>query len=375
MLEIKQTPMGGNITAFLDVVSAIYKGDPYYVRPLDMDLGDRLNPKKNPFFQHGEGTIFTAHKQGRCVGRITAQIDREHLDRYKDATGFFGFFDTMNDPVVSSALLGRAESWLRDRGMRVSQGPMSLCINEETGCLIEGFNSRPFVMMPHHHPYQGELIEASGYAKAKDLFAWRYDVGELNSRTKRAREDIRSLPNVTSRPLAMAHITRDVETMVDIFNDAWNENWGFVPMTQPEVHKLAYEFKLILIPELTRLVSIDGEPAAVAIAIPNLNEMIYDLNGKLFPLGLPKLLYRLKVVGPKSARLILLGIRKKYRAIRKYAPLASYLYAEMNDATKKRGITLGELSWTLEDNSAVNAGIRLMGAQLYKKYRVYSKSI
>jgi hypothetical protein len=228
---------------------------------------------------------------------------------------------------------------------------------------------------PHHRPYQGGLIEQAGYAKLKDVFGWHYVVGELNARAKRGHEEIAALPEVKSRTVNMKDVARDVEIIVDVFNDAWSENWGFVPATRNEVRKMASDFKLILEPGITRIVTIDGDPAAVAVALPNLNELARDLNGKIFPFGIVKLLYRLKVQGPKSARLLILGIRKKYRHVRKYAGLSAFLYAELNDSGKKLGIEWGELGWTLEDNGPVNAGIRMMGAKPYKRYRVYDKDL
>jgi hypothetical protein len=375
MISIRQTPMGGDLRDFLDVVDRIYEGDPSYVRPLDMDLRERLDPKKNPFFQHGDGTVFTAHRGDTCVGRVTAQIDRGHLDRYQDDTGFFGFLDTIDDPEVARALLARAEGWLKERGMKRIRGPLSLNINEELGCLVEGFDTPPVLMNPHHRAYQGALIEQAGYAKAKDMFGWRYDVAELNPRVKKARDEVLAMPEVASRMFSKKNIDRDVKIALDIFNDAWSENWGYVQLTQEEADKMASDLKLFLVPEITRIVLIDGEAAAVALALPNVNELIGDLHGKLFPLGLPKLLYRLKLKGAKSARLLILGIKKKFRAQRKYAGISLYLYAELSEGGKKVGIDWGELGWTLEDNAAVNAGIRMMGAKKYKTYRVYEKSL
>jgi len=374
-VEIRQTAMGGNLKDFLGCVDTIYKSDPVYIRPLDMDLSDRLNPKKNPFFEHAEGTIFTAYRGGKCVGRVTAQIDREHLDRHKDDTGFFGFLDTVDDPEVVRELLARAESWLRQRGMKKVRGPMSLSINEEMGCLVEGFDHPPTLLNPHHRPYQGGLIEQAGYAKEKDVFGWRYQIGDVTARVRKAADEISAMPEVTARPLSTKDIERDVKLTLDIFNEAWIENWGFVPMTKKEGEKLANDLKLFIVPELTCLVLVDGEPAAVAIALPNVNELIGDLHGKLFPLGLPKLLYRLKVAGAKSGRLLILGIKKKVRLQRKYAGLSLFLYAKMNDGGKKCGMSWGELGWTLEDNSAMNAGIKMMGAKKYKVYRVFTKDI
>jgi hypothetical protein len=378
MVDIRQTAMGGDLKDFLGVVDRIYKDDPRYIRPLDMDLRDRLDPKKNPFFEHAEGTVFTAYESGarrKCVGRITAQIDKEHLDRHKDQTGFFGFLDTIDDPEVARELLARAESWLRQRGMKKVRGPYSLSINEESGCLVDGFDDPPVLMNPHHRSYQGGLIEQAGYIKEKDLYGWRYEVGDLNARVRKARDDIRAMPEVVSRPLSKKDLERDVKITLDIFNDAWAENWGFVPMTKKEADKMSADLKLFLVPEITRIVTIDGEPAAVALAMPNINELIPDLHGSLFPLGIAKLLYRLKVEGAKSGRLLILGIKKKFRLQRKYAGLSLFLYAEMNDGGRKCGMTWGELGWTLEDNAAVNTGIRMMGAKKYKTYRVYTKDL
>ncbi|MBN9160574.1 MAG: hypothetical protein BGO98_19135 [Myxococcales bacterium 68-20] len=375
MLDIRQTPMGGELRDFLDVVDVIYRDDPRYIRPLDMDLKDRLNPKKNPFFEHADGVVFTAHRGGKCVGRVTAQIDRDHLARYKDDVGFFGFIDTIDDAEVARELLARAERWLKDRGIKTVRGPFSLSINEEIGCLVEGFDAPPVLMTPHHRPYQGGLIEEAGYTKAKDVFGWRYEIGEPNARVKKAREDIRAMPEVTVRPISRKTVDRDVAMTLDIYNDAWSENWSYVPMSKREADKMAADLKLFLVPEITTLVLIDNEPAAVALALPNVNELISDLGGKLFPLGLPKLLYRLKVEGARSGRLIILGIKKKFRLQRKYAALSLFLYAEMNEGGRRAGMTWGELGWTLEDNAAVNAGIRMMGAKKYKVYRLYEKSI
>ncbi len=236
---------GRGLRDFLDVVDTVYDGDPHYVRPLDRDLSDRLSPRKNPFFEHGEAALFTAHRGGRCVGRISASLDRGHLRRYHDRTGFFGFFDTIDDVDVSRALLGAAEGWLREQGITDVRGPMSLAINEEVGCLVDGFDAPPYVLMPHHRPHQSALIEDAGYAKAKDLLAWRYEVGDLPPRVLRAHADISALPEVVSRPVSYSDMERDVATVMDVFNDGWADNWSFVPLTQSEVRKMAEDFKLI----------------------------------------------------------------------------------------------------------------------------------
>jgi hypothetical protein len=374
-LEVRTIPLGGKLRDFLGVVDTIYAGDPHYVRPLDMELTERLNAEKNPFFEHAEGILFTAHAGGRCVGRISAQIDRAHLEKYDDATGFFGFFDTIDDPAVAAALLGKAEAWLREKGMKAVRGPFSLGINEETGCLVEGFDTPPSVMMPHHRKYQADLILGAGYAKEKDFYAWIYDVGEPHPRMAKADALVRAMPEVTLRRLEMKTLDADIRTCVDIFNDAWSDNWGSVPLTEREAKKMAADLKLILVPTLTRIVDIEGEPAAFAIGLPNLNELIADLGGSLFPFGWLKLLVRLKWYPAKSGRLVLLGIRKKYRHVRKYAPVALHLIGAMNEGAQAFGIKQAELSWTLEDNAAVNAAIRAVGGRKYKVYRVFHKTL
>ena len=373
-VEIRETPLGGDLKPFLDVVDYIYRDDANYVRPLDMDLKQRLS-KKNPFFEHAEGTTFTAYRNKWCVGRCTAQIDREHVSRNKEDCGYFGFLDTIDDPEVSGALLEAAANWLRARGMKKMRGPFSLSINDEMGCLVEGFDTPPMLLMPHNRPYQGALIEKAGLAKAKDAYAWRYVVGELPPRAKKAHDEIDAMPEVRSRHVDMKNLDAEVRTIMDIFNDAWSDNWSFVPYTENELSKMAEDMRLIGIPELTYITEIDGEPAAVAVALPNVNELIRDFKGKLVPFGLPKLLWRLKVEGPKTARLLILGIRKKYRNQRKYAGLSTYLYAKLNQSGKHVGIRWGELSWTLEDNAPVNVGIKFMGGKIYKKYRLYEKEI
>ncbi len=373
-VEIRKTPVGVSLDHFLNVVDSIYKNDANYIRPLNLDLKQRVS-LKNPFFDHAEGVLFTAYRNGTCVGRASAQIDREHLRRHHDDAGFFGFFDTVDDEEVAKALLDAAGTWLKERGMKRMRGPFSFSINEEIGCLVEGFDTPPMVLMPHHRPYQGGLIEKAGLTKCKDLYAWRYTVGDVPKRAQKAHDDIAAMPEVRVRTGDMSKYESEIRTVVDVFNDAWSDSWSFVPFGERELRKLADELKLIIIPELITIAEIDGEPAAVALALPNVNELIHDLGGKLTPTGIAKILYRLKVRGPKTARLILLGIRKKYRHVKKYAGLSTYLYVRMNRAGQRCGIKWGELSWTLEDNGPVNVAIRFMGGQIYKRYRLYEREL
>lgn len=360
---------------FVDVVDTIYAGDAQYVRPLDLEMEERFDPRKNPFYEHAEVTGWVAYKNGVPVGRITAQRNHEHEKRYQDGAGFFGFLDTIEDAEVAKALLDRAAEWLGARGMKTMRGPFSLSINDETGCLIDGFETPPMIMMPHHRPYQARLVEEVGLAKLKDFYAWTYDVGSVPPRAQKAHDEILKLPEVTSRVADRKDWLGDLRIIMSIFNDAWSDNWGFVPLTERELFKMAEDVKLILLPEITRIVSIDGEPAAVALGLPNVNEAIQDLGGKLLPFGLAKLLYRLKVKGPRSGRLVILGIRRKWRNVRKYAGLSAFLYVEMNHAAHLLGLERSELSWTVEDNAPINVGIRLMGGRIYKTYRVWERKL
>lgn len=360
---------------FLDVVDPIYAGDPAYVRPLDMEVAGKLDTKKNPFFSHAEGTAWVAYKGDRPVGRITAQIDHEHLRLHDDGAGFFGYLDTVEDAEVAASLLDEAARWLKARGMKSVRGPYSLSINEELGCLVEGFQYPPMIMMPHHRPYQAGLIERAGFKKLKDFYAWKYDVGEVPVRAQRAHDEIEALPEVTVRTLDPKQVASELDVIMDIFNDAWSDNWGFVPATRVELDKAAKDLELVLMPELTRIVSINGEPAAVAVGLPNINELIHDFHGKLGPIQIAKLIYRLKVRGPRSGRLYILGIKKKWRNQRKYAGLSAYLYVSMNRSAHVLGLRDSELSWTVEDNAPINVGIKLMGGRVYKTYRVFERQL
>lgn len=374
-LEIREHRPGKDLDAFVQAGHIVFRGDPAWVPPLEMDIRDRLTPGKNPFFEHGEATLFTAWRDGKLVGRCSASIDHEHLRLHKDQTGFFGFFDTLDDHEAATALVAHAKRWLAARGMKRIRGPISININEEVGVLIEGFEHPPFLMMAHSRPYQSALLEKAGLEKCKDLFAWRFYAGELPPRALRAWEQVKAMPEVRIRSVNKADMANELAIIMEIFNDAWSENWGFVPATPNEVKKAAADMKLILDEELAFIAEIDGRPMGMCICLPNVNEVIADLGGKLFPLGLLKMLWRVKVKGPKTARLMLLGLRSELRGVKKYGALSTAMYAEIAKRGTAKGYKWGELSWTLEDNHPVNLGIRAMGAQVYKKYRVYEGAL
>ena len=363
------------IIQVIQVAFEVYRDDPAWVPPLHMEISDRLSPKKNPFFEHAEVALFTAWKDGKAVGRISAQIDHEHLRIHQDNAGFFGFFDTLDDQEVASALVAAAEEWLVGRGMTVMRGPFSLSINEETGMLVEGFDSPPTIMMSHHHSYQEALAEGAGLQKVKDCYGWKYDVVAAPARAQKAWEAINSLPEVRFRSVSPRSLKKEVRDILDVFNDAWQHNWGFVPATDAEAKKMAADLQLILDKELSFFAEIDGQPVAICVCLPNLNEVIRDFEGKLNPVTVAKLIWRLKIRGPKSARLMLLGVRTDLRGKKRYAPLATAVIAELVRRGLKEGYEWAELGWTLEDNRLINAAIRSMGAKIYKRYRLFEKPI
>ena len=374
-VEIKQHQPGEDLKDFIQVAFEVYRDDPAWVPPLHMEISDRLSPKKNPFFEHAEVALFTAWKDGKAVGRISAQIDHEHLRIHQDNAGFFGFFDTLDDQEVASALVAAAEEWLVGRGMTVMRGPFSLSINEETGMLVEGFDSPPTIMMSHHHSYQEALAEGAGLQKVKDCYGWKYDVVAAPARAQKAWEAINSLPEVRFRSVSPRSLKKEVRDILDVFNDAWQHNWGFVPATDAEAKKMAADLQLILDKELSFFAEIDGQPVAICVCLPNLNEVIRDFEGKLNPVTVAKLIWRLKIRGPKSARLMLLGVRTDLRGKKRYAPLATAVIAELVRRGLKEGYEWAELGWTLEDNRLINAAIRSMGAKIYKRYRLFEKPI
>ncbi len=355
------------------------KSDPLWVPPLLDDYRRLLDPKKSPFLKHGELAAFIAWHDGKPVGRITAQTDADFDKQWPAEKGVacFGFFDSKDDPAVAKALFDGAEAWARARGRTRLRGPLTLDAKGEAGVLIDGFDTPPRIGMPHNKPYVGALIESAGYAKAKDLFCWWYTSGSIDERTRRIAERTRSLPNVRVRPMDLKEFRREVDIIQDIYNSAWSTNWGFTPFTSEELEIIASEYKMFVDTEIALIAEVDGKPAAMCFAIPDVNELVKDFDGELMrrPLNLVKLLWRLKFARPKHARLIMLGVKEEFRASHKYGTLAAVLYVEVAERGARRGYLGGELGWTLEDNVMINRGIERMGARKYKTYRVYERAI
>lgn len=376
-IRVEEHVPGNGVDPFIRAGYEVFRNDPAWVPPLELEIRERLHPRKNPFFKRAEVALFTAWRGEQLVGRCSAQIDHEHLRLWKDSTGFFGFFDTVDDPEVAQTLVDRAADWLRRRGMKRMRGPMSLYVNEEVGLLVEGFEHPPVLMMAHSRPYQGALAEGAGLEKEMDLFAWRYGKDlAFPPRVIRAWEQVRSLPEVKLRSVDPRRMQSEMQAIMDIYNDAWQGKWGMVPALPDEVEKIAKDLKLILDPDLAFISEIDGEPAGMCIMLPNVNESIADLNGKLFPTGLAKLLWRTKVKHPKSTRLMMLGIKGAARQnVKRYGGLSAAMYVEVAKRGIAKGYEWGELSWTRENDRPINVGIKSMGAEIYKKYRVYQRDL
>ncbi len=359
---------------FIRLPERLHKDDPHYIAPLHMERQEALTAK-NPFFGHAEVQFWLARKDGRDVGRISAQIDHQALALRPDAPGLFGMIAAENDPAVFKALLETAQDWLRARGMTRMQGPFNLNINEETGLLVAGFDTPPMLLMGHDKPYIAARLEELGLSKVKDVYAYLYDITvELPLSVQRLLS--RPLPpDLTVRRIDFKRYNEEVRTITDIFNDAWANNWGFVPLTEAETDYLGKSLKPLLNPRLASVVERNGVPVGFLIGLPNLNEAIRGLDGKLLPFGWAKLLWRLKVQGVKTARVPLMGVRRSAAQ----DVIGSLLPFLMIDAVRKEAVKMGfthiELSWILEDNLPMRRMIESLGANAYKTYRVYEKGL
>ncbi|MGH6914094.1 MAG: N-acetyltransferase, partial [Geminicoccales bacterium] len=361
---------------FLLMPAPLYASDARWVPPLTFERLEHLNPKKNPYFEHAEVAYWLAFRGERPVGRISAQVDRLHLERYADATGHFGFLEAEDDPEVFAGLFETAEAWLRSRGMRRATGPFTLSINDETGLLVEGFETPPYLMMGHAPRYYGARVEAEGYRKARDLIAYAFDVvAPPPPRARRMLERLGKGDGLGFRPIEMRRFDEELQTIVDIFNDAWSDNWSFVPMTPAEVRHMGKSLKPIVRAEYAWIGEADGAPAAMTVTLPNVNEAIADLGGRLLPLGWAKLLWRLKVQGTRSARMPLMGVRKQYQGTPRGAALALGVIEAVRSWHAAHGAREAELSWVLEDNRPTRDIIELVGGRPYKTYRVYEKAL
>ena len=373
-VEIRQVTDSRDLKAFIEVPWAIYHDDPNWAPPLKFERKEAFS-EKNPFFEHARWQAWLAYRDGVPVGRISAQIDSLYLELHDAHTGFFGMIEAPEDPEVFAALFGAAGGWLKEQGMQTALGPFNLGINQEIGCLVEGFNSPPYVMMGHARPYYGALIEGQGYEKAQDVLSYELTKEMFALPDVVQRMVKRQAARMKLRQVDRKNTAAELETLRNIFNDAWSANWGFVPFTENEFNAVGKELFMIVPRDFTWIVEVDGEPAAFMVLIPNLNEIIADLDGRLLPFGWAKLLWRLKVRSPKTARVALMGVRQKYQNTRLGPALAFRSIQALYEPTMKRNMEKMEMSWILEQNKGIRNIIEKVGGVVSKRYRLYRKSL
>lgn len=373
-LRIVPVSSKADLAEFIRLPAAIFKDDPHWISPLFLERKIHLSPKHNPYFEHAKSQAWLAWRGDVAVGRITAQIDDLALAQHHDATGFFGMLDSEDNQETFAALMATAEQWLAEQGMRRVRGPFNLSINEEMGLLIDGFTDPPVFMMSHAPPYYRERIEQCGYHKAADTLAYLINPNFVAPPVMQRLLKMAS-ERVTVRTLDRSRFDEEIMLLRDIFNDAWSENWGFVPFTEAEFKELGQNLKFLLHDEYIQIAEVDGEAAGFIIGMPNINEAIRDLKGKLFPFGWLKLIWRLKIKGPASGRVPLMGVRKKFQNTRLGPGLAFLIIDAVRAELHKRGAHRLELSWILEDNAGMRNIIESIGGTAYKRYRVYEREL
>jgi len=378
-VTIRRVGAGATLGQFISVPHVTQGHDPYWVAPMDFMESQRLNPKSNPWFGHGEAAFWVAEKNGKLAGRISAQIDHTHLKLRNDATGFFGFFESVDDQAVADALFTAAAAWLREKGMRRCLGPFSLNINDESGLLIDGFNCPPRMMMGHAQPYYAKLVEGAGFAKAVDMFAYLtpMDTALPFKQIKWLKRALDRNPNLVVRAFDTSRFDAEIAAIVRIFNAAWADNWGSIPMTEADVAHMAKEMKLILVPELVSIAAIDGVPVAMCLALPDANEIFGGLKGKLFPFGWAKLAWRalMRRSFVSGTRVMLMGVMPEFKNKPMGSILALLTVGAMRDAALKLRMPVCEMSWVLENNTQTRHSIEDIGGRIYKTYRMFERSL
>ena len=362
--------------AFVDLAWEVYRDDPAWVPPLKAEVHALLTPGKNPWFEHARAKLWLAERGGKAVGRISAQVDELVLQQMGEGTGQWGMFEAL-DEEAAAALIATAEDWLRGQGMTRSLGPVSLSIWDEPGLEIEGFDEPPTVMMGHHRPEYRGWIESAGYSKAKDLLTYEVDIAEWrDERIDRLVAMGEKNPRIRIRMVDKSRFDAEARVILGLLNDAWSDNWGYVPLTPGEIAYAGKKLKPIIFNELVRVAEYDGEPVAFMITLPDINELTRDLNGELFPLGWAKLLWRLRKPRTRRARVPLMGVAKKLHGTRLASQLAFMLIEfTRRDCVGKFGIGTGEFGWILEDNKGMLSIAELPGARVNHRYRIYEKSL
>jgi GNAT superfamily N-acetyltransferase len=350
----------------------VYQGYPHWIPPLRSEVEFLLSEKKNPFFQHAEAACFLARRNGATVGRIAAIIDRNHIRFHNEPVGFFGYFECLPDCAFAGELLDTAARWLKAREIEIMRGPVNPSLNEECGFLLEGFDTPPMIMMTYTPAHYLDYMERCGLTKARDLYAYISVIREVatGERLEKLASTVKTrIPGLALRPANMRRFPREMAAVKEIYNSAWRHNWGFVPMTDAEADAMANRLKPLIVPELLIMAEVNGKPAAFFVALPDYNQVLGKLNGRLGPLGIAKFLWYSRKI--TDIRVLAMGVTEEFRK----RGLEGLLYLESFKAAVQRGYERAEMSWILEDNVLMQRGCELMGGKLYKKYRIYEKKL
>jgi GNAT superfamily N-acetyltransferase len=369
-LEVRPVVGKPELDGFIKLPWRVYRNEPRWVPPLLFDRKRFFDRRRNPFFQHAEVQFFLAWRDRRPVGRVTAHIDRHFNEFQHHDWGLFGFFECEDDPEAAQALLSAAEQWLRARGRDRMVGPMSFTTNDECGVLIDGYDLLPTVLTDWHHPYYPGLIEGAGLTKAMDLYMWSLavaDRGSVHPAIWRAAADAESKYGITVRHMRKKDMEAEVGRFLEVYNAAWERNWGFVPLTEEEVRHYAKDLKPILDENWAFIAEKEGEPIAAALTLPDYNQVLTHLNGRLLPFGWAKALwYRRKI---DRVRVFALGAKPEWQ----HTGIAARLYEMHYDAAERTPQKRGETGWTLETNTRMNRAMERMGGKIVRTYRVYEK--
>jgi hypothetical protein len=362
--------------AFVNLAWDVYRDDPAWVPPLKDEVHGLITPGKNPWFEHAKAKFWLATRDGKVVGRISAQVDELVQQHMGAGTGQWGMLET-TDGEAAAALIATAEGWLREQGMTVAMGPISLSIWDEPGLEIEGFDEPPTAMMGHHRPEYRQWIEASGYEKAKDLLTYEVNIASWSDpKINRLIAAGERNKRIRIRQVDKSKFAEEARIILNLLNDAWSATWGYVPLTESEIAYAGKKLKPIIYNELVRIAEYDGEPVAFMITLPDINELIKDLNGELFPFNWMKLLWRLRKPRTRRARVPLMGVAKKLHHTLLASQLAFMLIEfTRRDCVGKFGIETGEFGWILEDNKGMLSIAELPGARVNHRYRIYEKPL
>ena len=370
-INVRTVQTKNDLMKFIKFQWEIYIDDKYWVPPLLMERKKLLDKEKNPFFKNAEAEYFLAEKDGKLVGRIAAIKNDIHLKNHNDDTGFFGFFECINDQEVADALLNKAKDWIKGKGLSNMRGPANPSSNDEWGMLLEGFDDYPRILMTYNPNYYNTLCENYGMKKAKDMYAWKIENPKMlaSEKLRRGQELVRKRYKLKVTHLNMKNFDADIEKFKYVYNKAWMPNWGFVPMTDEQIDAMAKDLKPLAEPTLVLFIEMNDELVGAALVMLDYNEIFRSMNGKLLPFNFLKLFTQKKKI--TWARILTLGIIPEHQK----KGLDAVLYWEVVERAAKLGIYQGEASWVLEDNDMMNRGLELMKAERYKKYRIWEKSI